>query len=196
MHISQTVLHAHGMHQRTVHVHLNQVGRQRHILVIHLALAVEVSVFCVHEEHQRVLRLEGNRVLQCTFLRLGDGVFHSGNGIVPLHCSAVSLLRCGAIALRCDAVVADAVFTIECPFHGIEFSQSFLLLGEGGFRQRISLSSSLRYHRVGCHIEAQAIRFSHAVASPTLCDGEHSRQHEEKYVDSFLQDLMSIIWFW
>ena len=193
LHDSQAVLHAYGMNDGAVHVHRYQVGSEGDVLVVHLSVAIQVGILRIHEEHQRVFRLEGDWVFERAFPRLRYRVFHSGDGVVPLHRPAVSLLCGGETALWCYAIVADAVLTVESPFQRVEFSQSLLVLGKNVARQRISLSCPLGYHRVGYRIQAQAFHFPHAAASSALGNGEHSRQHKEKYVDSFLQDLFCII---
>ena len=136
--VSQTIHHTHSMDDRTVHVHCNQIGSQCDVLVVHLTVTIQMGILRVHVEHQRVFRFESHRVFQRTFLRLRDGVLHGCNGIVPLDGFAITLLSIGFS--RNNTVVADAVLTVERPFHGVQFCQSLLVFSECVFLQRISLS--------------------------------------------------------
>ena len=67
--LAHRVGHTHGMHHAAVHVHLNGRRLEVHVVVGHLALAIEPQVVAA-KEHNRVLRRELHHMVDIDCARL------------------------------------------------------------------------------------------------------------------------------
>ena len=165
------------MHDGTVHIHHDAFGLEVHVLVLHIALAIEIGILGLHEEHNRVGRLVRHwGIKYIGFPHATDGIFGSCNRIIPLNGTRVPF-------------GLDTMFFVEPAFDRIE-------LLELGLCSRIELMNC-------CGIDGQwwqgigggddGVVNNHATnITKALRHGNHHAKKQQQYVDFSIQIVVGL----